>query len=175
MRRAWGALGDQAAEMLTAANRADPCGRLGSPQEITETVAFLMLAEPHISPASTSPPPAAAVRRPDSGAAGRKAARLTSRAPPSHRTPGDRCRCARPIFHPTTEHERGLIRRQLRLSAREAATSPQRLRGRWFSTLQSGSPSSRRWHATPSPGSRRSGDVGGRPDRRRHHDAHDRR
>lgn len=39
MRRAWGASGDRVAAMLAAANRADPYGRLGSPQGIAETVA----------------------------------------------------------------------------------------------------------------------------------------
>lgn len=61
--------------MLAPANRADPCGRLGSPREIAETVAFLMPAESRVSPVSTSPSPAAAVRRPDGGAVGRTARR----------------------------------------------------------------------------------------------------
>lgn len=58
MRRASSASGDWAAVMLAAANRADPCGRLGSPQEIAETVAFLMPAEPrHAPPAPAGVPP----------------------------------------------------------------------------------------------------------------------
>ncbi|MGW0730617.1 SDR family oxidoreductase [Streptomyces mirabilis] len=45
MRNPWGASGDRVAAVLTAANRAGrtgPLGRFGSPQEIAETVAFLM-------------------------------------------------------------------------------------------------------------------------------------
>jgi NAD(P)-dependent dehydrogenase (short-subunit alcohol dehydrogenase family) len=42
MRRPWSASPDQVVAMLAAANRADPFGRLGSPQDFAETVAFLM-------------------------------------------------------------------------------------------------------------------------------------
>jgi hypothetical protein len=40
MRRPWGASGEQVVAMLAAANPAGPSGRLGSPQEIAETITF---------------------------------------------------------------------------------------------------------------------------------------
>jgi NAD(P)-dependent dehydrogenase (short-subunit alcohol dehydrogenase family) len=62
MRRPWSVSGDPVAAMLAAANRADPFGRLGSPREIAETVAFLMpdgaayITGRHITVAGGSPP-----------------------------------------------------------------------------------------------------------------------
>lgn len=95
--------------MLAAANRADPCGRLGSPQEIAETVAFLMPAEgrhhwPGHHRRQRQRSGALTVER---SVARRRTAHVTSSALPA--TPDGRCRCARLTFHPTTEHERGLI------------------------------------------------------------------